>query len=250
MTKFFFWGAVLFSVIPFSFSNDSPVESPRIRFVSSNEGVSSFLQSTESLKQTRQAPTIPVHLKTGRDVLGPKKAFDTVMEDLKSNYDLLNHQVQMSRERELNPVSLPFLAYFESLLTPEITESIPASLIMSVGFSLRDSDYQTALKLERLGLKIKDLSIAELSPQTFEKKNQLMGRCFILSAAKIHSILRQCRIYEGYTSEEIEFLRDLIKSGQVLNYWAAFHVPQSSLGIIHGLSLSFNDYLSQLEEFV
>ena len=192
----------------------------------------------ERLHRKLREQGVPSTVKTGRDLLeekfsasninsddageimDSKTRFHGVMEELKDRHEELYEKIIATR------YSLPVSEYHYSLLTPEIAESIPAPLIHAQAFNPSDDPFTMAIKLERFGLIIKDLSPLALTPEAYEKKRRLMGRCFALAGSHVSRAVRLV-IENPNTKIDLDALKDMYQTGGLLYHWAALNMsPQ------------------------
>lgn len=230
----------------FTSEDNTPIDSPRFGEIDSilvdlpASPLTHSEQKRDKLQQKLQEHGIPVHIKTGR-VINPEPIdpFKLVLEELKLRYKEL---FKLYTEKK---TELPHLNYFESILTPEITEALPIPIILNQGFDPRDTPFLTALKLERLGLIIKDLPPEDLPDAIYAKKKHLMGKCFALAGAKI----RQTIIHMDHEDQSVEnskILIDLYKSGAILYRWALLNIDSASKPFILRLLKQFETSLINL----
>lgn len=205
---------------------------------------------------------VPSTLKTGQDLLeekvthsnddenntqpimDSKNIFQTVMEELKDRYEELYEKSISNRS------SIPISNYYYTLLTPEIAEAIPMHLIQAQDFNPSDDPFTTAIKLERLGLIIKDLTPKEaapkiLSPRIYERKRHLMGKCFALAGSHVNRAVKL--LIENPEAEmDLDILKDMYQTGGLLYHWASLNMPFQSGGPMNLLTENFYNGLKMI----
>lgn len=247
---------------------DVPLTSTMERFNPQSELLKEIIDTREEkrqkqlkediLNQKLRKLGIPTKLKTGRgqpehkfaqqteqhdnskQLIDPRAIFHTVMEELVERHGELYEKNMILRS------NISINDYCQQLLAPEIVEFIPAPYITAQGFDPLDHPFTTAIKLERLGLIIKDLRPPVISPETYEVRLRIMGKCFALAGSHVDKAVRILK--EDPTQEiDIHTLTDMYQTGGLFYHWAAINMANDSKKFMDRLSDNFYNDLKMIQ---
>lgn len=205
--------------------------------------------SNEQQRKISRSNGIPTLLRTGGDVLVKEESksseiiYKPLGAELKERYPEL-HADSLEKEY-LKPIS----AYDERLLPPSITSVIPADIIISQAFSQKDGLFETAIKLERLGLLIKDIPSDKVDAQTYSQRSFLMAQCFSIAGGLVDKYLKLLEANDQKTMDIEEWL-DIYRSGGIFYRWAAQHMPSPSKELMSKRGQKLLDDAKMLQEAV
>ncbi len=180
---------------------------------------------------------IPTNLKTTnglKERIEHQKGLEPVTKQLLDRYEVL-HKKAIS---DYN--NTPLSEHSRHVLTPDLIKFIPVGIINEQFFNPSDTFFDTAIKLERLGLAIKDLNSELLMHEAQEKRHILMAHCFARAGDYVE---RAIKTLKQTPDMEIDLvtLADMYQTGGLFYHWAALNMPSHAKDIMDRRAEQLND---------